>query len=87
MPATVKADIGKGRLDRAKKIVKKDACRSFFNASRPLYLETDASGAGLGARLLQIRNGMNCGKDKVSDNATLHPITFARKSLSSSEWH
>ena len=29
--------------DRAKKIVKKDACLKFYDASRSPYLETDAS--------------------------------------------
>ena len=33
----------------------------FQNASRPLYLETDATGVGLRARLLQVSDGMNCG--------------------------
>ena len=35
--------------DKAKKIPKKDACIKFYDASRPLYLETDASGVSLGA--------------------------------------
>ena len=35
--------------DTAQKIVKKDACMKLYNASRPLYLETDASGVSLGA--------------------------------------
>ena len=36
----------------------------FFDAARPLYLETNASGIGHGARLLQVRDGMNCRHDK-----------------------
>ena len=27
---------------------------------KPVYLETVASGIGLGARLLQVRDGINC---------------------------
>ena len=42
----------------------------FYGASRSLYLETDASGINLGARLLQVRDGMNCGHDDILDDAT-----------------
>ena len=49
----------------------------FYDASRPQYLETDASGVGPGARLVQIRDGMNCGVTGVPDSATLHPVAFA----------
>ena len=59
----------------------------FYDTSRPLYLETDASEVSLGAGLLQIRDGMNCGCDEVPDNATLHPNVFINKSLSSTERH
>ena len=58
----------------------------FYDSSRPVYLETDASGVNFGARLLQVREGMNCGYDEVSDNVNLHPIVFASKSLLSAEW-
>ena len=67
--------------DRAKNIVKKDVCTKFYNATRLLYLETDASGHGL----LQIRNGMNCGCNEAPDNATLHLIAFTNKSLLNNE--
>ena len=46
--------------DIAKKTVKKDVCMKLYDASRPLYLETDSSGFVLGAGLLQVRDGMNC---------------------------
>ena len=60
---------------------KNDAFIEFYDVSRPLYLETDASGVSLRLRLLQIMDGMKCMYDKVSHNATLHPIAFASKSL------
>ena len=53
---------------------------NIFDASRPLHLETDASDVSLGAILLQVRKGTNCGCDKVPDNASLHPIAFASNS-------
>ena len=58
----------------------------FYDTSKPLYLEMDVSGMGLGACLLQIRESMNCGHDEVLDNATLCLIAFACKSLSSMQW-
>ena len=45
----------------------------------------DSIDIGLRAGLLQVRDGMNCGCDKVPDNATLYPIAFASKDLSSAE--
>ena len=65
--------------DRAKKIIKKEACMKFFDTSRPLYLQTDASHVGLIARLLQVRDSMSCDHDDVPDNTTLCPIAFPAK--------
>ena len=50
------------------------------------YLKMDASDIDLGAGLLQDREGMNSGHDRIPDNATLHPTAFASKSLFSVEW-
>ena len=52
--------------DKAKKLATKDACMKLYNALKLLYLETDASGISLGARLLQVRKGINCQHDKLS---------------------
>ena len=60
---------------RAKSIIKADACIKFYDETKPLYLETDTSGVGLGASLLQTRNG----------TMALRPIAFTSKSLSSAE--
>ena len=43
-------------FDIARKIIKTDTCMKFYDASRPLYLETDAPDVGLGVGLL--RNGI-----------------------------
>ena len=73
--------------NKTKKMVKKDACMKFYNVARPLYLETDTSSISLGARLLEVRNDMNCGCDEIPDNAILHLIACTRKSFSSAKWH
>ena len=57
----------------------------FYDDTKPLYLETDASGTGLGAALLQLRDNMNCSKDTAPDNAILCPIAFANKSLTGAD--
>ena len=43
----------------------------FYGVARHLYLETDASGISLGAGLLQVRDGINCGHDEIPDNTIL----------------
>ena len=94
MQALCKTDISECRLDtskmyqdlyyKANKIVKKDACMKFYDAARPLHLETDV---GLRARLLQVRDGMNHKCDEVPDNMMLCPIASTSISPSSAEWH
>ena len=43
----------------------------FYNETKPLYLETDASGIGLSATLLQTRDGTSFPKDSAPDNTSL----------------
>ena len=57
----------------------------FYDDTKPLYLETDASGIGLGAALLQLRENTGCQKDTAPDNTNLCPIAFASKSLTGAE--
>ena len=52
-----------------------------YDASRSLYLHMDALDVSIGARLLHVRDGMDCGHDKVPDNTTLCQIAFNIKSL------
>ena len=47
-------------FNKAKAIMKEDVFMKFYDGTRPQYLETDISGVGLGAGLLQIRDRMNC---------------------------
>ena len=42
---------------KAKLLIKADVCMKFYDDSKPLYLETDASGVCLGAALLQMCEG------------------------------
>ena len=57
-----------------------------YNETKPLYLDTDASGIGLSAALLQTRDGTSCLQDSTPDNTILHPKAFASKTLTSIEY-
>ena len=67
-------------FNKAKLLIKSNMCMRFYNDTKPLYLETDASGVSLGAALLQTWEGTTCQKDTVPDNTILHPTAFASKS-------
>ena len=58
---------------------------SIYDETKPLYIETDISGVGRGAALLQIRSRTSCFRDKVPENSILRPIAFTNKSLSGAE--
>ena len=68
-------------FNKAKLLLKLHVWIKFYYDTKPLYLETDTSGLGLDAALLQTWEGTTCQKDTVSDNTILHPIAFANKSL------
>ena len=57
----------------------------FYDEIKSMYLETDASGEGLGVSLLQTRSGTSCPRDTALDNTILRPIAFASKSPSSTK--
>ena len=57
----------------------------FYDDNKLLYLKTDASGIGLGAALLQLRDNTTCQTHMAPDNTILHPITFVSKSLMGAE--
>ena len=50
-----------------KSLIKVDICMKFYNDTKPLYLETDASGVCLGAALLQLCDNTTCKKDMAPD--------------------
>ena len=68
-------------FDKAKAIIKEDACMKFYDETKPLYIETDASGAGLGNALLETRSNASSHRDEVLDNSILRPTAFSSKSL------
>ena len=57
------------------------------NEKQQLYLETDALAVGLGASLLQAREGIQFPTNEATDNAVLWPVAFASKSLTIAEAH
>ena len=56
-----------GSVWQVKEGSQNDACIKFYNASRPIYMESDASCFGFGAGLLQVRDGMNCWCGELPD--------------------
>ena len=72
-------------FNKVKSLTKDDVCMKFYDETKPLYLETDASGIGLGATLLHMRDGVICPRNIAPDNTILRPIAFASKSLTSME--
>ena len=73
-------------FNKAKLFIKSYMCMKVYDDTKHLYLQTDASRVGLGAALLQAWGGATCQKDTMPDNTILHPIAFASKSLTGTEW-
>ena len=73
------------KFDKAKSIIKEDACKKFYDETKPLYIETDVSGVGLGAAVLPARSSTSCSRDEAPDNSILRHTAFVSKSLSSVE--
>ena len=71
--------------DGTKTIIKKNATMAFYNEKEQLYLETDVSGVGLGAGLLQVRDDMQFSRNEVPDNAVLWPVAFMTKGITSTK--
>ena len=72
-------------FDKAKAIVKEDTCMKFYDETKPLCIETDESGIGIGASLLQTRSHTSCHGDEVPDSSILRPIAFTSKNLTGAE--
>ena len=56
-----------------------------YDETKPLYVETDVSGVGLGAAFLQTRSNTSFHRDEAPDNRILRPIAFSSKSLTRAE--
>ena len=77
-----------GLLQHCQEVNNKRCMHIILQCFKALYLETDTSGIGHEAALLQVREGMKCRHDIVLDNATLLPTPFASKSPSSTgQWN
>ena len=70
---------------KAKSLIKLEMCMKFYDNTKLLYLETDASGISQGSALLQLRDNRNWPKDTAPDNTILQTIAFASKSLTGAE--
>ena len=57
----------------------------FYDETKSLYLETEASGVGLGASLQQKRNGTSCPRDMAPDNNILTLCIHKKKSIQNRE--
>ena len=71
-------------FDQLKLHVSNDVKLNFYDSSKPLYIEVDTSKKGIGAVMLQedsiVKNTSKC---DIPSN--LHPISYASKTLSSTE--
>ena len=72
-------------FDEAKSIIKEDVSMKFYVETRPLYIETDVLGIGLGAALLQTGSCTSCSRYEEPDTSISRPIAFVSKGLSSAE--
>ena len=72
-------------FDKAKSIIKDQACRKFYDETKPLHIEKDASEVGLGSTLLQTRSNTSCPKEEAPDNSILRPIAFTTEILTGIE--
>ena len=73
------------QFEKAKSLIKVEMCMKFYDDTKLLYLETDTSGIGLGAALLQLRDNTTCQTYMAPDSTILQPIAFASKSLTGAE--
>ena len=64
--------------ERVKLLVKGEIFMRYCHVRKWLYLESDASGVGLGTTLLQVREYLDCGHNEAPCSG---PIAFASKSL------
>ena len=60
-------------FNKAKSLTKAEECMKFYDDTKLLYLETDASRVSLGASLLQLCDNTACQKGMAPDNTNLHP--------------
>ena len=65
-----------GPKQKAKKIIKKDTGNLMMHLDPYTWIYVS-----LGAGLLQVRNGMNCGCEEVPNNSTLYQTAFVSKSI------
>ena len=70
-------------FNKVRSQIKDDACMKFYDETKPKYLETNVSGIGFEAALLQTRDEATYPRNIAPDNSVFRPITCASKSLTS----
>ena len=83
-----KTDVSQDRMDwnatyqkiinKAKAIIK-DVCMKFYDDTKPLCIEIDASGVVLGAAHLLTRSNTSCHRGKALEIASLDPLLLSAK--------
>ena len=63
-------------LSGQNQIIKDDACMKCYDETKSLYIETDLSGVGLGAALLQTRSNNSCPRVEAPNNSVPRPVTL-----------
>ena len=78
--------MGATKIYSTNTFIKDYACMKFYSEAKPLNLETDGSGIGLGCGILQIRDGMNYPEIKHLTRASSDQLHLPTKAYQMQKW-